>query len=703
MHELKSGTNSRDLGKNLHSHRVQILVLAVVVLGWFVFLLYRSLIHTHGHFSGLIDDVYIHFQYAKMLAKGDFFQYCPGCGFSKGATSFLYPILLAPGWLIGFRGEYLLLWALVLAYVSVVGLLYLLVDSASRMGNRTVGWIAVALVLLNGEFLAGSASGMEVAIASFAFALWANLLIRNFLDSNASTTKWALLLVSAIMPLVRPELIVGSGMTALFFVWESIRQRDARRLWFVLVPFLGQASLMVLLYAKTGSFATNSMLSKSYLYQPGITLHKLISITFNNYRKFWVDVLMGMGKKEPYFVPLFGLLSMFGSVVLLVHGVLSRHTKAVLAGVFIALAVVFGLLIPQLTYSVSWGLYRYCMPFYPWLILPVAALVVYLFEHARALGKVVSALLIVYLVQFAISTNIPRYVHVYEEGTTNIYTQHRRMGEYINKHLPKRAIIGINDAGAIAYFSERRTFDLLGLTTEGMALCFRNGMGCVYETFKHMDRSKRPTHFAVYRSWWFNRFIMGKVLFSTSTQSRIMVGGYIKRLYVADWSKVDLPDLPKDVPSGMVLVDEFDIGSDLTAKAHTWQVSKNGKNVFVKTVYHEYRYAGDRTGRVYPEGGKVIPRGVVETFVMKTPYSAAATLVMRTDAYFGVNIAVWTNKNSKRIKIAHKRVGKAWTDVVIPLNESYISAGTTRIFIQSMGKKDYAPFHYWLYLEPQTE
>jgi len=54
----------------------------------------------------------------------------------------------------------LLLWALILAYISTVGMLYFLLDSASRLGSRTAGVIAVGLVLTNAEFMAGSASGV---------------------------------------------------------------------------------------------------------------------------------------------------------------------------------------------------------------------------------------------------------------------------------------------------------------------------------------------------------------------------------------------------------------------------------------------------------------------------------------------------------------------------------------------------------------
>src|SRR5262245_2056700 len=43
-----------------------------------------------------LDDAFIHFQYAKRLASGHFFSYAEGDSYSSGATSLLWPLLLAP-------------------------------------------------------------------------------------------------------------------------------------------------------------------------------------------------------------------------------------------------------------------------------------------------------------------------------------------------------------------------------------------------------------------------------------------------------------------------------------------------------------------------------------------------------------------------------------------------------------------------------
>ncbi len=59
-----------------------------------------------------LDDAYIHFQYARQLADGEPYVYNPGEAPTSGATSFIYPYVLAVGYLLGFKGLNLGLWAM---------------------------------------------------------------------------------------------------------------------------------------------------------------------------------------------------------------------------------------------------------------------------------------------------------------------------------------------------------------------------------------------------------------------------------------------------------------------------------------------------------------------------------------------------------------------------------------------------------------
>src|SRR5512141_560298 len=78
-----------------------VLLVAAVGAAFYIPALHR----TGGHFPVPLDDVYSHFGFARSAALGRPCQWIPGNGYSSGGTSLTYPLLLAPGYLLGLRGE----------------------------------------------------------------------------------------------------------------------------------------------------------------------------------------------------------------------------------------------------------------------------------------------------------------------------------------------------------------------------------------------------------------------------------------------------------------------------------------------------------------------------------------------------------------------------------------------------------------------
>jgi hypothetical protein len=58
--------------------------------------------------SAPLDDVFIHFDFARSAARGYPFQWSEGNGYSSGGTSLLYPLVLALGYRIGYDGQQLM-------------------------------------------------------------------------------------------------------------------------------------------------------------------------------------------------------------------------------------------------------------------------------------------------------------------------------------------------------------------------------------------------------------------------------------------------------------------------------------------------------------------------------------------------------------------------------------------------------------------
>src|SRR5689334_24424042 len=74
---------------------------------------------TGGEWSAPLDDVFIHFDYARATALGHPFEWTVGNGYSSGNTSLTYPFVLALGWLLGWKGRALMIWAAIVAATSV--------------------------------------------------------------------------------------------------------------------------------------------------------------------------------------------------------------------------------------------------------------------------------------------------------------------------------------------------------------------------------------------------------------------------------------------------------------------------------------------------------------------------------------------------------------------------------------------------------
>src|SRR6188768_3773512 len=93
------------------------IALATLLLAWLS--LRNVLEKTAGVPAVPLDDAYIHFQYARWFAAGKPLVYSPGCGAVGGATSLLWPLLLAPGYALGLRGHAMVWQAWALGFLSL--------------------------------------------------------------------------------------------------------------------------------------------------------------------------------------------------------------------------------------------------------------------------------------------------------------------------------------------------------------------------------------------------------------------------------------------------------------------------------------------------------------------------------------------------------------------------------------------------------
>ena len=129
---------------------------------------------TGGAWSAPLDDVFIHFDYARAAAEGHPFEWFAGNGYSSGNTSLLYPFVLAAGYVAGFHGALLMKWAAIVAmtstFMALLAARALVVRSLPGPTAMATSFLVPPVVLALGALGWSLWSGMEVA---FLLGVWA--------------------------------------------------------------------------------------------------------------------------------------------------------------------------------------------------------------------------------------------------------------------------------------------------------------------------------------------------------------------------------------------------------------------------------------------------------------------------------------------------------------------------------------------------
>lgn len=249
---------------------------------------------TGGEWSAPLDDVFIHFDYARATALGHPFEWTIGNGYSSGNTSLTYPFVLAFGWLIGFTGPDLMRWAAILAAVCVFGTLL----AARRLfieGPRD-DWGRFSSYLLPPTFLGVGAlvwslwSGMEVAffLATWAIALvaWLNLEADARTERPPAVNGWLLGLSGALMVATRPEAALTIAIFGIAAAHAHRRRGLVGAFWLLVRVGLPAVIVLVVQAAAnryfTGESSANGAIVKLALNNPYMTGEdKLADWVFN--------------------------------------------------------------------------------------------------------------------------------------------------------------------------------------------------------------------------------------------------------------------------------------------------------------------------------------------------------------------------------------------------------------------------------------
>ncbi len=670
--------------------------------------------HTGGTWSAPLDDVFIHFDYARSLARGYLFHWSEGNGYSSGNSSLTYSVVLAAGYWIGFRQLSLMIWAALLANIGMVVFLFgsgRLVDGfASSKGSpptersRWMKYLLPPAVLSMGALDWTVFSGME---NGWHLGVWGMLALAARHQWQAADQKqllrrsWLTGAVGAFLVATRPESGVCVAAFAFFGAWQArslaLKRTDLLRV----IIAVGLPGVLLLLahtvtnYTLTGEWSANGSIAKVFLNNPFMT-------TADKWQRY--KQLLG------YIVPRlighhFADAQPWGWLVpiVAVGPLLSRKTRPI--AILLWTQLVGWLLLVSVNNQLRWHNERYAMPPVAWLMLLAALGLATFASRGEAtspparrwlslwrrgwLARAGFAIVVAAVYWQHQAPRMNDQVWFFARASRNILDQHVRAGRLLKKLGIKRVLVG--DAGALTYTSDRPGLDLIGLGgyhAFPFARSGVHGLGASLELIERIAPADRPDIMAIYPSWWgelptqFGHFLM-----AVPVAGNVICGGAEKVLYRADWRALDRQGRPRSLREGEKIVDELDFADLLSERNHDYDFPRPRMG-FVS--YRLLRDPNNRNRDLF-DAGRLIPANETAGALMRAP-RRAGRLILRVAPEHPVRIEVLVNGQVAGQLDAKPRSG-AWQELSLRLPTT--TASELRIGLRPV---DAQSIHYHLWI-----
>ncbi|APR81652.1 Hypothetical protein A7982_07001 [Minicystis rosea] len=653
----------------------------------------RGILHAAGGPAAPLDDAFIHLTFARRLAEGHFFSYVPGEGYSSGATSLIWPILLAPFHALGLRGTGLLWASWLFGGLAHAALAVEVFRVTRRLAGRAAAWGSAAMSALFPAFAWFAWSGMETMALAWIVLRGARLAAA-YAEPEEGTDPpsiRALLAAAILAPLIRPEGALVSLLVAVALALRPPEGARARR-FLALAPLVGPLIVPLVNLVGAGHAGSATAQVKWAIGNPYYSAATVVALTAYNARVLVTSLLNG-GEWTWIFLPEHASIPLLlGAIALPIAG---ARRKLPLHALFVGL-VALGALAPCTYLSFLWNRIRYVWPFAGALFVLVGCL-------AREIGDLLRRLsprlgfvtpLIAGACAGCLAMRLPVAVRDLAQSASAIDKQQVTLGRWAKANLPADARVGVNDTGAIAYLSERRTFDVVGLTTEGEARHWVAGAGSRFEHYEKSPRDRLPTHFIVYPQWMACPPVLGRVLTEATVIEQSILGGPTMVAYEARWDLLGSGASPAHPPEGLVLADEVDVSDVESETAHSFELKQSWD------VDNHVRMAL-LGGRLVADGGRV--NRARDAFRVAWPAGKPATLVMRVDAEWPMDLAVEAS-------------GRALGAITLPGDGTFadhslalpadLGGKPIELTITARGQAaagepaHFGSFHYWVYSAP---
>jgi hypothetical protein len=489
-----------------------------------------SLWRSPGAWPVPLDDVYIHFDFARSFAMGHPMHWIAGQGYSSGETAPLYAVVLALGYLLGFRAGYLAGFALLIS----LGSAYAFLRATASLFVSRQRWLALVAPLVGcatGWLGFSWWSGMELSLfgASLAVAFAAAARAGDPLSEEPKRKSIVRLgIAGAVMVLLRPEAVIFVAALAVPPLVAATNRSVLREGMKLLAPAaLCSLGMGLLHLVFTGSFQAAGAQLKLLSSNPYLTGPLRSKEVLTNALMFkWRIIDQELVLARPM---------LLAPLALVLAALWHRRTRAlgicglIGAALFAALVSYNG--------AARYQNYRYYIP--AALMVGLIALLGASALAKRRAGRAIAwALLATWILGAAFAA--PRQVQFFVQAAANITEQHVPTAAFLRGHTPESAVLLVGDAGALPYLSGRRAIDALGLGGYHGVPFVRaapHGEASMLEMMEHVPRAQRPTHLALYANWFpltAERF--GRKLWSVTIEHNVICGGDTKGVYEADWS-----------------------------------------------------------------------------------------------------------------------------------------------------------------------
>lgn len=522
-----------------------------------------------------LDDSYIHLNFASAIARGAPLAYTPGAPPVPGSTSWLWPALLAPFLSLGLTDSAAIWPAWVLGWCAHGLLAWEVYALSERLFGMPVRLGLTTLCLGFGAHLWFATSGMEVmpfawllARTSRRAAEWGE---GTALGSRDKARELELLLLAWLAPLARPEGVLATALVAFsFFCFPRARRFAQAGPWLALAGAVAPSALNLCFSSEV---STTTQTVKWLPFNPYLRGTGVLSAIVENASVLFFTLLNGEIWSAEFLPEHSGPALWLSLPAALLLGVLRGQTWRACC----VLVIGFGLFLPTSYDTFLWNRLRYLWPFFfPWL-LGVAAEVELVALGLGLMSRRLSA--VAWVVGLgalvAVFERVPGCLSDVAESSAAIRLQQVSLGRWAKRELPETARIGVNDAGALAYFSGRRTFDIVGLTTRGEARYWVAGAGSRFEHYERLSPADLPTHFVVYPDWMGLPSLLGRELTSREVPWGTILGGTTMTAYEADYRALGSAEAPLEPAyQASVLLDRLDVADLESELEHAYELGE---------------------------------------------------------------------------------------------------------------------------------